>query len=568
MIEQTIYDKFQDINVEFSEKNVEQDVLIINNEFQQDEYKYYVYIKIPETKTNATYQLMLNFQNNQAFNATFYFYCNEKEIIFSNQKQNFILIQDCGIIQYLINIIYDINAEKNKEIFVINQTVNEISVAETVKNSLNLKENLIPVGLTTQYFRGDKTFQTLDKNVINLNNVDNTSDINKPISTAVQTALNLKINDAPSDNNTYGRRNGSWSQVLGGSGSVVSFNSRIGAVVSQSGDYSMPQISGTAGISQGGTGQTTAQGALNALLSGTVTNGRYLRGNGVNAVMSQIQVSDLPTLNQDTTGQAGSVANNLIPGLGISGSNFNGSSPTTWTLNQGYGDLINPYGSKTANTVLCAPNGNNNFPSFRILTASDTPENYSKNEIDTTILPNNNRYWFRSSNSVIGMTINSTTGIDFTGLFGNVATGGITINSNTIITDGVSCPLIYDAVNNVIKANPTTTYAYKFDIIIGMNARLNFSGSANFRFELRRSNGLTVIPEALSRISPSSGAGLPTGPFGFVAKIRARVQSGGADLHQTTGFKIFAISEDGSTDAMVFSVADNSRPNFVFIVES
>jgi len=50
----------------------------------------------------------------------------------------------------------------------------------------------IAVGTTTQYLRGDKTWQTLDKAAVGLGNVDNTSDANKPISSATQTALDLK----------------------------------------------------------------------------------------------------------------------------------------------------------------------------------------------------------------------------------------------------------------------------------------------------------------------------------------------------------------------------------------
>lgn len=45
---------------------------------------------------------------------------------------------------------------------------------------------------TTKYYRGDKTFQTLDKASVGLSNVDNTSDLDKPISTLVQTELDLK----------------------------------------------------------------------------------------------------------------------------------------------------------------------------------------------------------------------------------------------------------------------------------------------------------------------------------------------------------------------------------------
>ncbi|WMW78352.1 hypothetical protein RF683_02600 [Flavobacterium sp. 20NA77.7] len=54
------------------------------------------------------------------------------------------------------------------------------------------KENTISAGTTSQYWRGDKTWQTLDKTAVGLGNVDNTADADKPVSTAVQTALNAK----------------------------------------------------------------------------------------------------------------------------------------------------------------------------------------------------------------------------------------------------------------------------------------------------------------------------------------------------------------------------------------
>lgn len=54
------------------------------------------------------------------------------------------------------------------------------------------KEPIIAAGTTSQYYRGDKTFQTLDKTAVGLANVDNTSDVSKPVSTPTQAALNLK----------------------------------------------------------------------------------------------------------------------------------------------------------------------------------------------------------------------------------------------------------------------------------------------------------------------------------------------------------------------------------------
>lgn len=65
-------------------------------------------------------------------------------------------------------------------------------ISSATQTALNAKENTISAGTTSQYWRGDKSWQTLDKSAVGLSNVDNTSDANKPVSTAVQTALNTK----------------------------------------------------------------------------------------------------------------------------------------------------------------------------------------------------------------------------------------------------------------------------------------------------------------------------------------------------------------------------------------
>lgn len=60
----------------------------------------------------------------------------------------------------------------------------------------NTKEPAITAGTTTQWWRGDKTWQSLAKTDVGLSNVDNTADSAKPVSTAQQTALDLKANAA------------------------------------------------------------------------------------------------------------------------------------------------------------------------------------------------------------------------------------------------------------------------------------------------------------------------------------------------------------------------------------
>jgi hypothetical protein len=84
---------------------------------------------------------------------------------------------------------------------------------KAVKTAVDAKENTITAGTTAQYFRGDKTFQTLDKTAVGLSNVDNTSDANKPVSTDTQTALNAKFNNPT----------GTTAQYLRGDGTVATF---------------------------------------------------------------------------------------------------------------------------------------------------------------------------------------------------------------------------------------------------------------------------------------------------------------------------------------------------------
>ena len=61
-----------------------------------------------------------------------------------------------------------------------------------LQSALDGKEATITATTSADYYRGDKTFATLDKAAVGLSNVDNTSDANKPISTATQTALDGK----------------------------------------------------------------------------------------------------------------------------------------------------------------------------------------------------------------------------------------------------------------------------------------------------------------------------------------------------------------------------------------
>ena len=119
-------------------------------------------------------------------------------------------------------------------------------------------------------------------------------------------------------------------------------------------------VSGTVAILHGGTGQTTQQAAINAL-TGAQSSGKYLRSDGTNATLAAIQVGDVPTLNQNTTGTAAGLSATLAVGSGGTGQTsasaaFNALSPMT-TL----GDLEYESGASTASRLAGNTSATKNF---------------------------------------------------------------------------------------------------------------------------------------------------------------------------------------------------------------
>lgn len=130
-------------------------------------------------------------------------YAGEKVLISSSVDGEVVLVNHDDIVKSVIP--FDIN---NK----IDSSVLPTATAQTLKtvngNVLTgtgdvLVEPVIPTGTALEYLKGDKTLGILDKTAVGLSNVDNTSDLLKPISTAqalVNTAQDL-INTTQADTN-------------------------------------------------------------------------------------------------------------------------------------------------------------------------------------------------------------------------------------------------------------------------------------------------------------------------------------------------------------------------------
>jgi hypothetical protein len=170
--------------------------------------------------------------------------------------------------------------------------------------------------------------------------------------------------------------------LQGRSGGSSSFGVTLTpATLTGSRTLTLPDVSGTilqtgttVTIGQGGTGQTSASAAFNAL-SPITTTGDLIIGNGTNsATRLAIGATSGYVLTTNGTTASWQPSTGGVTSVGATApvASSGGSTPTI-SLNAGYGDTLNPYASKTANFVLAAPNGSAGVPTFRAIVAADIP---------------------------------------------------------------------------------------------------------------------------------------------------------------------------------------------------
>jgi hypothetical protein len=144
------------------------------------------------------------------------------------------------------------------------KTINSTSVLGSGNIAV---EPTITATTSADYYRGDKTFATLNKTAVALGNVDNTSDANKPVSTATQTALDAKTNKLIVTN----RQTASYTLVLGDADKLVEINNASANNLTVPLNSSVAFATGTQILlAQYGAGQTTI----------VATSGVTVRSNG------------------------------------------------------------------------------------------------------------------------------------------------------------------------------------------------------------------------------------------------------------------------------------------------
>jgi len=124
-------------------------------------------------------------------------------------------------------------------------------------------------------------------------------------------------------------------------------------------------VSGVVAVANGGTGlsSTPANGALDIGNGTGFTRATLTAGSGVSISNGSGSITISATGSGGTV--TGVTATSPVASSG-------GTAPVI-SLNSAYGDTLNPYGSKTANFFLAAPNGSAGAPTFRAVVAADIP---------------------------------------------------------------------------------------------------------------------------------------------------------------------------------------------------
>jgi hypothetical protein len=217
--------------------------------------------------------------------------------------------------------------------------------------------------------------------------------------------------------------------------------------------------------------------------------------------MSAIQVSDVPTLNQNTTGSAAkwttarNLAGNSVDGSadvafankfivqgtsdsGLSGAQFLGSlstglvknTATTGVLSIATAgtDYIAPYGSTTANYVLASPNGSSGTPTFRALVTADIPAVYNLSGGTLGAVP-----YQSGANSTTFLSGNTTATPNFV-----TSTGTGSAAQAPTLTSSTGSGNVVLATSPQISTSITTNTSGTFSLINTTATTVNFAGAA------------------------------------------------------------------------------------------
>ncbi|MBF9237436.1 hypothetical protein I2I05_08500 [Hymenobacter sp. BT683] len=163
------------------------------------------------------------------------------------------------------------------EIGALQTSISTKADAGATTTALNGKENAIASSSSDKYWRGDKTFQILDKTAVGLSNVNNTADFDKPMSNAAliafystSDALFLK---ADKDSPIFTGTPTAPTQTAGNSSTRIATTAFVTTAINLKANVASPALTGTPTAPTATAGTNTTQLATTAFVTAAVTAG-------------------------------------------------------------------------------------------------------------------------------------------------------------------------------------------------------------------------------------------------------------------------------------------------------
>jgi hypothetical protein len=323
----------------------------------------------------------------------------------------------------------------------------------------------------------------------------------------------------------YGNGSGGFSNVTIGSG--LSFST--GTLSATGGGGGISSVTATSPVAS--SGGATPDISLNAAYGDTLNPYASKTANYVLAAPNgsagvptfrAIVAADIPTLNQNTTGSSGSVANTLTISSPLSGTNFNGSAATTIALAASYGDTQNPYASKTANYFLAAPNGTTGAPTFRAIVAADVPAlNYQAPITLTTTGTSGAATFVGNTLNIPQYTGSGTPGGSNTQIqFNNSGAFG---GSSNFIWDGTNVQLGTQGALRFADADSSNYVAFRSPATVASNVTWTLPSADGTSAQVLSTNGAGTLSWVTQSGggggSPNLDGGTPTSNYGGITAI-------------------------------------------------
>jgi hypothetical protein len=213
-----------------------------------------------------------------------------------------------------------------------------------------------------------------------------------------------------------------------------------------------------------------------------------------------------------------------------------GATPTI-SLASGYGDTLNPYGSKTANYVLAAPNGSAGVPTFRAIVAADIPFAVAKAGDTMTgnltvpgLTDSGNLTFTGTGNRITGDFSNAT--------FANrVAFQTSTTNGATTVLalpNGTGTTASWDAYNNSDPTNSSYLGLTALSTEVRLSSTIRGTGTfLPMTFYTGGSERMRIDTSGNVLVTNVAGLGYGTGAGGTVTQATSKTT--GVTLNKPTG---------------------------------